>query len=1086
MSHHNHSVFMAGALPGQIPARHLQVPEGLCVSDIVSRVHPREDAARERFRVHLVSDRGEILVEPHLWPHVKPKPGVNTRIVAVPGGDEIRQVLTIVVSVAAIALTGPVAGALGITGQFGLGLVTAGLTVVGALLVDALIPIQVPNAGSASDARRNVYSIQGWRNDARPGESLPSIMGALRYSPPFAATSYTEIVEDQQYVRALFTPGYGPVRVSDLRIGDTPIDEFKDIEVEIREGRDADMPVSLYSRQVLEDAAGIELIRPYPRDTAGEIIDGAASVSTPVTRFTAGDSAQASVILSFPQGLFRVDDDGDVKTQSVSVQIRQRLDGVGAWSTVETLEISASKREAIFKQHSWDLPSRGRWQIEVERLSDEPTETDRSDRVTLAAVQSIRPEYPINMEIPIALIAVRVRATYQLNGSVDNLNCLVERQGSIRSAGEWAVGYGRNPATAFLTVLRGAENPYPADDADIDLDLIAEWYDYCVAKDLKYDFAHDEGAPLGDMLMAICGAGRATARHDGVQWGVVVDRSDGPVIEHFNDQNADQFTWTQPYFDPPDGFRVRFLDETVDYRPAERIVPWPGFVGDPVLTEEISLPGKTDPAEVYREARRRMYELIHRPTSYAAMTSMRTRVATRGDLVMASFNEINETHYSARVRQVTGNLVVLDSLIEAGVGRGMRFKSFAADDIVGASVVRAVADATEDTTALRLTGNGEVPEVDQIVHIGPISADSVPLRIRAIEPADDFNSRMLFVPHAPEIDQLTDDLVVPAWDGRVGTDVGDLLGPPAAPVFRYIRSGSGSVFGASANSLAVGVGPGSGSAAFLNKYRVRHRIVGTTPWTTDEFPAANGAFFTDIYLDGDNVEMEAEAFSTVWGPASSLRSHIIGTQNPVSSDPLDDDDITVTGSLGHTDVAVFLSNTFVSSGGAERRPTQIQVFRVPDGDVLDRATDAVSGLLSVTSGQTTNFVDGDPGRSNIATGSGLTRSFSTSNGKILRISFVVSGRTAGTVTPKLIGGTEVPGAAVDANGQALVSLVANGGTNGIEFEVDVAFDGVIDDVVVFEETASCIPSGEWDYYIEPFNQAGNTGQVSGPFSVTVI
>ena len=106
------------------------------------------------------------------------------------------------------------------------------------------------------------FSIGGWGNEVRPGYPVPMPMGLMRYSPPFAAASYTEIVADAQYVRALFTFGYGPVDISDLRLGDTPISEFDEVEVEIREGRVGDAPVTLYPRQTLEDGENVELVRP--------------------------------------------------------------------------------------------------------------------------------------------------------------------------------------------------------------------------------------------------------------------------------------------------------------------------------------------------------------------------------------------------------------------------------------------------------------------------------------------------------------------------------------------------------------------------------------------------------------------------------------------------------------------------------------------------------------------------------------------------------------------------------------------------------------------------------------------------------
>lgn len=887
MKHDHTFAVMSGVFPGQMPARHVEVPIGLTVAQFLSLMDQRLTAKTPGLKVYLASSRGQTEIYPKMWKHVRPVPGVDVRIVSVPQGDNLRSVLTIVVSVAAIALGGPLASALSLTFTGAAQVATAALTIAGSLLVNALVPIQPPSLGSASAARQNVFSIQGWRNDARPGEAVPSILGKMRYAPPFAATSYTEIVGDQQYVRALFTAGYGPLRISDIRIGESPIDSFDDVQYEVREGRPTDTNCTLYPRQVLEDAANIQLIRPFPRDAEGEIIEDAPSEATPVPRFTAPNSTEASIILAFPNGLFTVDDDGDVQVHTVEVRIRQRLNGVGDWQDVDTLSLTSDKREIIYRQHSWVLPSVGQWEIQVERLSDEPDDTRTSDNVRLAAVQSIRPEYPINMPVPVSQIAVRVRATYQLSGTLNNLNALFEREAPVWNGSSWQMGYSSNAATAFRVALQGNELAYPEDDGLIDLDELADWFAFCKDKGLTFNTVQDEGVKLGDLMLTICGAGRATPRRHGAQWGVVVDQPNRPVIEQFNDTNARPEPWSQTYFTPPDAFRVQFQDETNDYRPAERIIPWPGFVGEPQVTEELPLPGKTNPDEVFREARRRQYEIIYRPTIYAAMSSMQARVVTRGDLVMASFNEIDETHFSAYVRSVNGNMVVLDTFVPAGAARGMRFKDFRSDEIIGTSIVREIADLEFDSPSVRFVDHGHMPEVGQVVHIGPLSRDSTPLRVLGIEPAEDGNGRFIFVPHAPEIDELIDQEFIPPWNSSVGTEFPALIGPPAPPRVVRIRSGVNAGPGFGRNGLQIMLEPILGQASSVDRFQIDIIPVGGTIGQTFVVPAASGALETRTFDEGDVVDLSfaARATNGLWSDFTDPITHTIGGRNPPPPDP---------------------------------------------------------------------------------------------------------------------------------------------------------------------------------------------------------
>ncbi|WP_456297915.1 TipJ family phage tail tip protein, partial [Acidimangrovimonas sediminis] len=413
----------------------ITLPEGMTIAQMIERAYPGISASdHDQLRVYLVTPLAKSTVDPQYWHCTRPRPGVRLLIRMVPGKNAIRTVLLVAVTVAAVAVGQFYAGSfLGVAGlsATGAALLTAGLTVVGTLLVNALIPVKPSSQGGSSTKAQDVYTISGFRNSSRPGDPVPLVLGRHRYAPPFAAGSYSEIVGDKLYVRALFCAGYGPNTIYDLRIGDTPVSDFDNIDIETREGWSTDAPITLYPRQVIEENTGVDLIRPLPRDDAGNIVDGPGT-ETPVTRFTAGDATEASIILAFPAGLFSVDDNNNVVGLSVSVRIRQRLEGEGDWSDVATLDISSSKREPIYRQHSWALPTRGRYEIEVTRMTDERTSTTTSDRTSFVAIQSIRPEAPINSALPLTLIAMRVKATYQLNGPLDNVNAVFQRYGKVR------------------------------------------------------------------------------------------------------------------------------------------------------------------------------------------------------------------------------------------------------------------------------------------------------------------------------------------------------------------------------------------------------------------------------------------------------------------------------------------------------------------------------------------------------------------------------------------------------------------------------------------------------------------------------
>lgn len=154
------------------------------------------------------------------------------------GGDEsniFRTVLMIAVVVIA-TVANPFAG-----GTVAAALFTAGVTILGSLAVNALIPPSVPDAGgiggtgySYSDSQ--MYAITSQSNTSRKFQTVPKVYGTHRMFPTVAANPYTELQANptsggfDQYFYAIYDFGLGPLNVGEISIGDTPITAYEDVE----------------------------------------------------------------------------------------------------------------------------------------------------------------------------------------------------------------------------------------------------------------------------------------------------------------------------------------------------------------------------------------------------------------------------------------------------------------------------------------------------------------------------------------------------------------------------------------------------------------------------------------------------------------------------------------------------------------------------------------------------------------------------------------------------------------------------------------------------------------------------------------
>ena len=157
----------------------------------------------------------------------------------------------------------------------------AGLGIGLKLLLGAMFPPPKPETPKVP---REAYNFAGARNQMAPFEPIPVVLGKHRVTPFYGALPYTEDVGDDQYLRALFIVGYGPLDITDIRIGETPITEFEDVEYEVKEGYASDTAQTLYPRQVIEEAVSITLEGPTDDIADSNTIARPASPRRPSTR----------------------------------------------------------------------------------------------------------------------------------------------------------------------------------------------------------------------------------------------------------------------------------------------------------------------------------------------------------------------------------------------------------------------------------------------------------------------------------------------------------------------------------------------------------------------------------------------------------------------------------------------------------------------------------------------------------------------------------------------------------------------------------------------------------------------------------
>lgn len=287
-------------------------------------------------------------------------------------------------------------------------------------------------------------------------------------------------------------------------------------------------------------------------------------------------------------------------------------------------------------------------------------------------------------------------------------------------------------------------------------------------------------------------------------------------------------------------------------------------------------------------------------------------------------------------------------------------------------------------------------------------------------------------------------------------------------------------------------------------------------WLEKEFPKAEpaGGYYklnTDVVPSNKllNVQVAFIGGNRRYGNWT-LTQTVTSTVDPVAPAALTA--FSQTAAAPHLGNAVF---SFATPNDAHIKT--VKLYRKATGVPLNVAVDTPISTQTVAASATyPGIVDGDVSRTNIITngdfptnltgwsaGTGWAQNTGTAkktagtastlsqvqtmaNGDIMRFSFDLSGRTAGSLTPSLLGSTNVNGTAKSANNTYRERLTANATSTAIRFVADATFDGALDNIIAFKETLTCAPQGVWDYYAVPFNGSDIAGTPSGPVTVTII
>lgn len=744
---------VAALHPLRVERTELSVRAGDTIADIVYTVValPNCSSLARDFVVYIDGHP----IEAKNWHRIRPKPGAVVALRPVVEGfiAPIFAALS-----AAFTAFSSFIGGLGFVGK----LIMAGISFGLKLLLNALFAPRPPKLSQP----KQTYSLTGARNQAAPFEPIPVVLGKHRITPFYGAMPYTESVGDLQYLRLLFVWGYGPLQVDDIKIGETPLSSFDEVEIETRTGYPGDLPITLYPRQVVEEPLSVDL----------KHADGWQR------RTTAENVNEISVDFVFPNGVGAIDNKGRKKYYTVTLGVRYRRFDTVDWTSIPYLKVSGNSQDAIRRTAKIEGLADGQYEVEVQKVNAEYGDDPNYrvfEQVAWTALRGFRTGAPLTFSTPLCISAIKIKATSQLNGSLDTLNGVVTSLVKSWNGAAWVDNQAsRNPADLFRHVLQGPANARPPSDTGIDLAALQGWHAYCVANKWTFDHPRVAAASVFDTLADICAAGRAVPIFKDGLWSVVWDEQDTPVVQMFTPRNSWGFEAQREFRDLPHAWRVRFINEKRGWREDERIVYDDGFTAENATRfEGIEFPGVTDPDAIWKHGRYHIAQLRLRPETYTLNVDFENLVCTRADRVRVAHDVMLVGITSGRVTAVDAGsqTVTIDEIVMMESDKLYQVRFRRAD---GALHLRSITTVHGETTVLHFTGAGELPAVGDLFTFGEAGRETGVYRILAIEPQDELTARVTLVDNALGIYDA-DSGTIPPFESNITVPFDPFTQPPS-------------------------------------------------------------------------------------------------------------------------------------------------------------------------------------------------------------------------------------------------------------------------------------------------------------------
>ena len=638
----------------------------------------------------------------------------------------------------------------GLSSMFARSLVSGAIMILGGRLINSMLHLnQVPQV------EVNQSQSYGWELptvQTQEGNTIGETYGSCIPAPQLLMCHVDTVDDNTQYLNVLYCGGYGPVdSIADLRIGYTPIENFQDCQIETRTGTNDQAPISF-----------------FPDTVADQSVDMTLKEGNAVIRSTdSSDVNRIDVTVTFPSGIYYQKDDGNFGDQTARFNIAYRVTGTNNWSSHD-YSITRATNQAIRKTYSFSGLASARYDVRVTAV-----ETPLTNRRCALMQWSILSAYIYTgafIRPNKILVAMRVKATSQLNGGVPNLTWTQTRRNVwvydpttktyVQKAADnpiWAA-YDilhqcrrlKNVNTgAYEFVVEGTPKERFASywqewvDAAAYADEMVITNDGTTEKRFQFDAIFDTSMKRLEAANKAANVGHAVIIQHGTQFGIAVDKP-GVMRQIFGEGRTLMSSFNGSFSSLDDRARsveITYNDRDNDYKNTEFFIRSTRYAQDVELqdnTAQLTLFGVSRRSQAYREG---MYLLATNERQLETVTfsaDINAIVCEYGDIIGVSHSVARIGLASGRIVAVDGNTITLDKdvTLDASESYGVKIQLSANDHIISRDI-KVVAGTSNKITVATPFDADDTPAVYDTYAVGVVDKIVQPFRITKVEKDSD-------------------------------------------------------------------------------------------------------------------------------------------------------------------------------------------------------------------------------------------------------------------------------------------------------------------------------------------------------------